>query len=251
MKHYRKYFTVVFISVINLSVLFGYPIDSAIAAVGCDCNVTVKDFVTTDQKCQINKSVTFELDKITTVKDLIDKIPFSTSCDSYGHLINEATLMKSPLNEDDQECFFKSAIEIKSIYSYSISCNIVSVQGKTDPVYKSGKDSKSKTAATSTSGGGMNDEIKLQVEKETNDAFNKINTVDARVLIARLISTLIGILGSIALVMFIYGGILWMSSSGAAEKEEKARHILVWGSLGLAVIFASYAILQLVFGAFK
>ncbi len=82
-------------------------------------------------------------------------------------------------------------------------------------------------------------------------SLNKIDTVDPRILAARIISTLMGVLGSIALVMFIYGGILWMTDLGNAERETKAKHIIVWTALGLAVIFASYALLKIVFEAFK
>lgn len=82
-------------------------------------------------------------------------------------------------------------------------------------------------------------------------SLNKIGTTDPRVFFGRLITTLMGILGSIALVMFIYGGILYMIDLGNSDNATKAKHIVVWTALGLAVIFSSYAILKIVFEAVK
>ena len=91
---------------------------------------------------------------------------------------------------------------------------------------------------------------KQKLETETNAVFNQINTTDASILIGRLINGAMGILGSLALVMFVYGGFLWMTAAGEEAKSEKARTVVLWATLGIAVIFASYAILKLVFEAF-
>jgi hypothetical protein len=64
------------------------------------------------------------------------------------------------------------------------------------------------------------------------------------------ISTFFFLLLPFSLLMFLYGGILWMTAAGDSARTEKARSILVWSSLGLAVIFASYAIVKFVFEAF-
>lgn len=92
---------------------------------------------------------------------------------------------------------------------------------------------------------------KAGLEAETGTIFNKLGTTDVKVYLARFISGAMGVIGSITLVMFIYGGFLWMTSAGDSGKNETARDIVVWSSLGIAVIFASYAILDFVFGAFK
>jgi hypothetical protein len=91
---------------------------------------------------------------------------------------------------------------------------------------------------------------KKSLENDTNSVFNKIGTVDAASFMGRLVNGAMGVLGSVTLVMFVYGGILWMTAAGDSARTEKARSILVWSSLGLAVIFASYAIVKFVFEAF-
>ncbi|OGB81033.1 MAG: hypothetical protein A2535_09020 [Burkholderiales bacterium RIFOXYD2_FULL_59_8] len=60
-----------------------------------------------------------------------------------------------------------------------------------------------------------------------------------------------GVMGSIALAMFIYGGVLWMIAAGNAERSKKGMQIIVWSALGVMVILASYVIVSFVFEAFK
>ncbi len=81
--------------------------------------------------------------------------------------------------------------------------------------------------------------------------LNQLGTTDAKELIARAIKGILGVLGSLSLVMFIYGGILLMTDRGNSDQTGKAKDILVWTTLGLAVIFAAYAIVDFVFGAFS
>lgn len=65
--------------------------------------------------------------------------------------------------------------------------------------------------------------------------------------IGRIIKAILGIVGSLALVMFVYGGFNWMTAAGNAEKVEKGKQILVWATIGLIVIFTSYALVKFVF----
>lgn len=71
-------------------------------------------------------------------------------------------------------------------------------------------------------------------------------SVSPQVLIGTVIKAVLGIVGSLALVMFIYGGFLWMTSAGNSEQVQKGKNILIWAALGLAVIFSSYALVKFV-----
>lgn len=61
-------------------------------------------------------------------------------------------------------------------------------------------------------------------------------------LVGRIISVVLGLVGTIALVMFIYGGIIWMTSAGSKDKVKKGKDAIVWSVIGMAVIFASYGL---------
>lgn len=69
------------------------------------------------------------------------------------------------------------------------------------------------------------------------------------VLAGIIIKAILGIVGSLAFIMFIYGGFTWMTAAGSEQRVKTGRDILVWAVLGLVVIFASYAILKFVFTA--
>lgn len=66
-------------------------------------------------------------------------------------------------------------------------------------------------------------------------------------LIGTVIKGLLGVVGSLALAMFIYGGFTWMLAAGSSEKIQKGKNILVWASIGLVVIFSAYALVRFVF----
>lgn len=66
-------------------------------------------------------------------------------------------------------------------------------------------------------------------------------------LIGKVIQAALGISGSLALLMFIYGGFTWMLSAGNSEKVTKGKNTLVWASIGLIVIFSSYAMVRFIF----
>jgi len=59
-------------------------------------------------------------------------------------------------------------------------------------------------------------------------------------LIGNVIRTFSGIAGSLALLMFVYGGIMWILSGGSPDKVKKAQKILVNAAIGLVLIFSAY-----------
>lgn len=65
-------------------------------------------------------------------------------------------------------------------------------------------------------------------------------------MIGTIIKAVLGVVGSLALVMFIYGGLLWMTAAGNTERVEKGKKTIVWAVLGLVVIFTSYALVKFI-----
>ncbi|MCD4694512.1 pilin [bacterium] len=72
------------------------------------------------------------------------------------------------------------------------------------------------------------------------------NLVDTAVEIS---SWLLGVAGSLALLMFIYGGIMFLISSGSSERVSKGKTILTNSIIGLAIILLSFLIIGFVFKA--
>lgn len=79
---------------------------------------------------------------------------------------------------------------------------------------------------------------------------NPLSSSDPAVIIGNIIKGILGLTGVIALVAFVAGGLMWMTSGGNPEKVKKGRDILVWATLGLFIIFSSYSILKYVFQIF-
>jgi hypothetical protein len=68
-------------------------------------------------------------------------------------------------------------------------------------------------------------------------------------LIARVITQVLSIVGALALLFFVWGGVTWMLASGDAKKIEDAKKIIIAAVSGLAAIFLSYAILNFILNA--
>ena len=77
---------------------------------------------------------------------------------------------------------------------------------------------------------------------------NPIGTTSITEIFGNAIKVVTGILGSLALLVFVYGGFLWLTSAGSQEKIKKGTSAMVWAVIGIIVIFASYAIISLVLG---
>jgi hypothetical protein len=74
---------------------------------------------------------------------------------------------------------------------------------------------------------------------------NPLGKVDTpQKLIGQIINSILGLVGSIALLMFIWGGFQWMTAAGSSDKVEKGKKTLMWAALGMIVIFSSYALVS-------
>lgn len=65
-------------------------------------------------------------------------------------------------------------------------------------------------------------------------------------LTARIIQNVLGLVGSFALIVFIYGGFTWLTSAGAADKVKAGWKAMIFAAVGLFIIFGAYAILSTV-----
>lgn len=81
---------------------------------------------------------------------------------------------------------------------------------------------------------------------------NPLDGIDSpQELIGKIINAVMGLIGSIALLMFIYGGFTWLTSAGNTEKVKKGKDILVWAAIGLVFIFSSYALVNFIINSIK
>lgn len=74
--------------------------------------------------------------------------------------------------------------------------------------------------------------------------INPLGETDVRVILGRVISAALSIVGTLALLMFVYGGVLWMTSRGDTKQVTKGKDTITWAVLGLVIIFASYTLVN-------
>ena len=60
--------------------------------------------------------------------------------------------------------------------------------------------------------------------------------------IARIIRTVMGFLGIVAVVIILFGGFKWMTSGGSEDKVGESKKLIISGIIGLVIVLSSYAI---------
>lgn len=113
------------------------------------------------------------------------------------------------------------------------------------------------TAATSTKAkvqlGNAGDELLSETQIKLLKSFNQLEDgTTLPILIGRIVRVAAGLLGTIAFILIVAGGVLFMigSASGKDDDIKKAKDIILWSFMGLFVIFSAYAIVNLLFSAF-
>lgn len=73
---------------------------------------------------------------------------------------------------------------------------------------------------------------------------NPLGTTSIPVVIGRVVKAILLIIGSLAFLMFVYGGFVWMTAAGNEAKVETGRNTLIWATLGLIIIFSAYVLVK-------
>lgn len=77
---------------------------------------------------------------------------------------------------------------------------------------------------------------------ETGGAAGLSAAATPQFIIGKIIQIALGFVGALFVILMIWGGISWMASTGNEEKVTKARKIMIWAVIGLAVVIAAYSI---------
>lgn len=65
-------------------------------------------------------------------------------------------------------------------------------------------------------------------------------------IVGTVITSVLGLMGVIFLILAIYGGFKWMTAGGNEESVEKAKKTLINAIIGLVVVLASYALTRFI-----
>ena len=79
--------------------------------------------------------------------------------------------------------------------------------------------------------------------------FSSLITTTPTTTIGNIIRSLLGLAGSLTIIMMTYAGILWMTAGGKEQSVTRAKKIITWTVIGLILIFTSYTIVNFILTA--
>jgi len=97
------------------------------------------------------------------------------------------------------------------------------------PVYGQARDLKADVTGQLSAGGG-----------DQGAGFG--TPVDPRVIIAKTIQIILSLLGTIFVVLIVYGGFQYFTARGDDDKAKKAMHLMQGAVVGFIIILISYSI---------
>ncbi len=84
-----------------------------------------------------------------------------------------------------------------------------------------------------------------EVCKLTNPiGVGQTGTTEASDIIGTVIRVMLGIIGGLTLLMFVWGGFQWLTSAGSPEKIKSGMQTMVWAVIGVMLVLASYLLLS-------
>ena len=96
----------------------------------------------------------------------------------------------------------------------------------------------------------MSADLKADIAKQSGSFAGKQgagfgNAQPPQLIAAKIINSLLGLLGTVALVYVIYAGYLIMTAGGNEEQVTKGKNVLKNGVIGLAIILSAYGLTKL------
>lgn len=116
----------------------------------------------------------------------------------------------------------------------------------------------SATEVTNTGNSGdTGDDNNKESENKTDTGYTNGNmtqvtipnftgTDDFKTLVENILKWVLSMAGGVALLMIIYGGIIYISSTGDQQKADQGKKIITWTIMGLLVILLSYSIIAVI-----
>jgi hypothetical protein len=72
------------------------------------------------------------------------------------------------------------------------------------------------------------------------------NVAQVETFIRNIIKVVAGLAGLVATGFFVFGGFVYITSSGNPERLERAKHTLIYSGVGLAIVIAAFVISNIV-----
>lgn len=245
----KKYFFIIFISLVS-SLLFSN--NTFAVNQGCECSLVVSG-----DGCNINQASVFAFGQVVSIQNLLNNVSFS-DC-PQASLASTFIDTGQSLSVTEDLCVSVNYNGSNAGYNWSVSCKLTDeAPNFKDPFSTEGSQSLSKESvgcilfkicpSSEVQSGTQSGEAGKYTAPTVIKLQNPLGEgrTDMRVIVGEIIATALGVMGSLALVVFIYGGFMWLTAGGSDEKVKKGSQAMIWAVIGIFIIFSSYAILTLV-----
>jgi heme/copper-type cytochrome/quinol oxidase subunit 2 len=84
---------------------------------------------------------------------------------------------------------------------------------------------------------------------QTANASGQTQSRDLVDIVGNIIQWILGLVGVVLLIMFIYGGVLYATSAGNEEKVETGKKVMLYAIIGVVIIALAFALTRYVIDA--
>ncbi len=91
---------------------------------------------------------------------------------------------------------------------------------------------------------GPNDDVPCDPRSTCLTNPLKGNVTDIKIIIGNVIKGALSVMGSLTLLMLVYGAFLWLTSAGNAERVKQGTDTMLWAVIGTVLVLSSYLILS-------
>lgn len=88
-------------------------------------------------------------------------------------------------------------------------------------------------------------------EQTGQEVFGETAPQEIEPYAATIIRAVLTLVGTIFLLVTVYGGLVWMTARGDETKARKARDTVVMATIGLVVVVGAYALTAFIFSRLK
>ncbi len=207
--------------------------------------ITETGFLTVDirnseknKKCQTYSKVVYDVQG----SSIIDRLGFTATCSFQPEMRDYCCCQLTTVGKETKNY---SCEVMKDYWGEEKQCRVKPGEVKEMP--SDGNCSSLETQGTITTDNktvvGLSTEELLTKAKQ----LNPMNFGNAQDVVGRIINAMLAFVGTIAFVFYLYAGFLWMTAAGSSERIESAKKIMLWTTLGLVMMFASYILVNFLF----
>lgn len=205
----------------------------------CTCSVSV-----TGNLCNVSESMAFSIGSQVSVGQILDQVSF-LDCPAKIGVPPEIAAMSLSLNEETCEQA-KSFNASQEGYDVSLECNLSNEQAS-----ENGGNGQGQSPSSRTFGNPDPTPIIPLINPIGGTAEDPQGQTNISQIVGNVIKVALGIIGSITLGIFVYGGFLWLTSAGNSEKVSQGSSAMLYAVIGLFIIFGAYAILNTIISGIR